>query len=164
MPCHTSSTTRLFLKRILVLRTYILRTWNADRRVDKTWVVSPGSEYFPPGKPSLTRDSFADLSLLSALYRVWFSRVSSVGQSPATRVRKRTRAKQKLNSAVVGVSKPHVFDKEIFALALPTLGAVLIDPCLSLVDTGYVGRLGALSLAAIGPCAAAFNFVFVTAR
>ncbi|CAM9766415.1 unnamed protein product, partial [Ectocarpus fasciculatus] len=55
------------------------------------------------------------------------------------------------------------FDKEIFALALPTLGAVLIDPCLSLVDTGYVGRLGALSLAAIGPCAAAFNFVFVTA-
>lgn len=85
-------------------------------------------------------------------------------QSPATRVRKRTRAKQKLNSAVEGVSKPHVFDKEIFALALPTLGAVLIDPCLSLVDTGYVGRLGALSLAAIGPCAAAFNFVFVTAR
>lgn len=64
----------------------------------------------------------------------------------------------------MGVSKPHVFDKEIFALALPTLGAVLIDPCLSLVDTGYVGRLGALSLAAIGPCAAAFNFVFVTAR
>ncbi|CAM9852250.1 unnamed protein product [Ectocarpus sp. 6 AP-2014] len=81
----------------------------------------------------------------------------------ATRVRKRTRAKQKINSAVEGVSKPHVFDKEIFALALPTLGAVLIDPCLSLVDTGYVGRLGALSLAAIGPCAAAFNFVFVTA-
>ncbi|CAM9105197.1 unnamed protein product, partial [Hapterophycus canaliculatus] len=81
----------------------------------------------------------------------------------ATRVRRRTRAKQKLNSAVEGVSKPHVFDKEIFALALPTLGAVLIDPCLSLVDTGYVGRLGALSLAAIGPCAAAFNFVFVTA-
>lgn len=80
------------------------------------------------------------------------------------RVRKRTRAKKKLNSAVEGVSKPHVFDKEIFALALPTLGAVLIDPCLSLVDTGYVGRLGALSLAAIGPCAAAFNFVFVTAR
>ncbi|CAM9767063.1 unnamed protein product [Pylaiella littoralis] len=79
------------------------------------------------------------------------------------RVRKRTRAKKKLNSAVEGVSKPHVFDREIFALALPTLGAVLIDPCLSLVDTGYVGRLGALSLAAIGPCAAAFNFVFVTA-
>lgn len=79
-------------------------------------------------------------------------------------MRRRTRAKQKLNSAVEGVSKPHVFDKEIFALALPTLGAVLIDPCLSLVDTGYVGRLGALSLAAIGPCAAAFNFVFVTAR
>eukprot|EP00903_Cladosiphon_okamuranus_P005750 g5704.t2 len=89
--------------------------------------------------------------------------IATVGPSPATRVRKRTRAKRKVNSAVQGVSKPHVFDKEIFALALPTLGAVLIDPCLSLVDTGYVGRLGALSLAAVGPCAAAFNFVFVTA-
>lgn len=79
-------------------------------------------------------------------------------------MKKRTRAKLKINSAVVGASTPHVFDSEIFALALPTLGAVLIDPCLSLVDTGYIGRLGALSLAAIGPCAAAFNFVFVTAR
>lgn len=71
---------------------------------------------------------------------------------------------KKINSAVTGARKPNAFDPEILALALPTLGAVLVDPCLSLVDTGFVGRLGALSLAAIGPCAAAFNFVFVTAR
>lgn len=80
------------------------------------------------------------------------------------RTRKRTRVERKLKSAVVGFSKRHVFDSEIYALALPTLGAVLIEPCLSLVDTGYVGRLGVLSLAALGPCAAAFNFVFMTSR
>eukprot|EP00904_Undaria_pinnatifida_P010662 jgi/Undpi1/6726/HiC_scaffold_20.g09205.m1 len=81
----------------------------------------------------------------------------------AAGVRRATQAKQKLSSAVVGASQRHVFDSEIFALALPTLGAVLIDPCLSLMDTGYVGRLGALSLAAIGPCTAAFNVVSITA-
>lgn len=98
------------------------------------------------------------LSLSACALKTQFRR------KPLARTKRRTRAKRKLNSAVVGVSKSHVFDSEIFALALPTLGAVLIDPCLSLVDTGYVGRLGALSLAAVGPCAAAFNFVFVTAR
>lgn len=71
---------------------------------------------------------------------------------------------KKIKSAATGIRKRNAFDSEIMALALPTLGAVLIDPMLSLVDTGFVGRLGALSLAAIGPCAAAFNFVFVTAR
>ncbi|CAM9735379.1 unnamed protein product, partial [Sphacelaria rigidula] len=78
-------------------------------------------------------------------------------------LRRRARALQKIYSAASGASKVNTFDREILDLALPTLGAVLIDPCLSLVDTGFVGRLGALSLAAIGPCAAAFNFVFVTA-
>lgn len=82
---------------------------------------------------------------------------------PRARVTRTTRAKQKFNSAVVGASQRNVFDSEIFDLAIPTLGAVLVDPCLSLVDTGYVGRLGALSLAAIGPCTAAFNVVFITA-
>lgn len=104
----------------------------------------------------------SDAPFLSDSTSLWRCRQPPAAQR--TYVRKRTRAKKKFNSAVIGVSRPHVFDKQIFALALPTLGAVLIDPCLSLVDTGYVGRLGALSLAAIGPCAAAFNFVFVTAR
>ena len=87
-----------------------------------------------------------------------------VDRQPRALVTRRSRAKQKLNSAVVGASHRHAFDSEIFDLAIPTLGAVLVDPCLSLVDTGYVGRLGALSLAAIGPCTAAFNAVFITAR
>ncbi|CAN0291509.1 unnamed protein product, partial [Phaeothamnion confervicola] len=49
------------------------------------------------------------------------------------------------------------------AQALPTLGAVLVDPCLSLVDTLFVGRLGMIALGAIGPCTALFNLVFATA-
>jgi Na+-driven multidrug efflux pump len=61
------------------------------------------------------------------------------------------------------VFKRGPYDADIIALALPTLGAVLIDPCLSLVDTMFVGRLGAVALGAIGPCTALFNFVFATA-
>jgi len=42
------------------------------------------------------------------------------------------------------------FDAEISALAFPALGALIADPLLSLVDTAFVGRLGALPLAALG--------------
>mmetsp|Transcript_10055 Transcript_10055/g.18936 ORF Transcript_10055/g.18936 Transcript_10055/m.18936 type:complete len:557 (-) Transcript_10055:245-1915(-) len=50
--------------------------------------------------------------------------------------------------------------KEIFALALPALGSVIADPLMSLVDTGCVGQLSSLQLAALGPNTAIFNFVF----
>eukprot|EP00892_Ulva_mutabilis_P008551 jgi/Ulvmu1/6068/UM027_0046.1 len=39
-------------------------------------------------------------------------------------------------------------------------GAALADPLMSLVDTAFVGRLGVLPLAALGPNAALFNVVF----
>lgn len=58
------------------------------------------------------------------------------------------------------LTTPQEYDKEIWNLALPTLGAVLIDPCLSLVDTMFVGKLGHMSLAAMGPCTALYNFIF----
>lgn len=45
------------------------------------------------------------------------------------------------------LTTPQEYDREIWNLALPTLGAVLIDPCLSLVDTIFVGKLGHISLA-----------------
>lgn len=85
-------------------------------------------------------------------------------RSGAPGLHRQARVRRKIRSAVAGACKVHHFDGDILALAIPTLGVVLIDPCLSLVDTGYVGRLGALSLAALGPCAAAFNFVFISAR
>jgi len=61
-------------------------------------------------------------------------------------------------------------DREIFRLAVPALGALAIDPLLTLADTAFVARLGTVELAALGVDAAiltlsffAFNFLsFVT--
>ena len=41
-------------------------------------------------------------------------------------------------------------DRSILRLAVPALGAMLADPLVSLVDTAFVGRLGATPLAALG--------------
>ena len=41
-------------------------------------------------------------------------------------------------------------DRPILGLAVPALGAMLTDPLVSLVDTAFVGRLGATQLAALG--------------
>ncbi|CAM9651725.1 unnamed protein product, partial [Ectocarpus fasciculatus] len=63
---------------------------------------------------------------------------------------------------LLGVSQ---HDRQISALALPALMSLLVDPILSLVDTAYVGRgLGAISLAALGPCTSIFHFSFNTFR
>lgn len=53
------------------------------------------------------------------------------------------------------------FDREILALALPALGALAADPLVSLVDTAFVGRLGAVQLAALGVNVSVFSFAFV---
>ena len=46
------------------------------------------------------------------------------------------------------------------ALALPALGSLAADPVLSLVDTAFVGRLGAIPLAALAIDTALFAFAF----
>lgn len=51
-------------------------------------------------------------------------------------------------------------DKAIFRLAIPALGALAAEPLVSLVDTAFVGRLGAASLAALGIDAAILGFAF----
>ncbi|MDP8970244.1 MAG: MATE family efflux transporter, partial [Actinomycetota bacterium] len=50
--------------------------------------------------------------------------------------------------------------REIVALALPAMAALAADPLLSLVDTALVGRLGAVSLAALGIDVTVFTSVF----
>ncbi|MEL6615322.1 MAG: MATE family efflux transporter, partial [Bacteroidota bacterium] len=52
-------------------------------------------------------------------------------------------------------------DREIAALALPALGALAADPLVSLIDTAFVGQLGAEPLAALGVCTAVFGFAFL---
>ncbi len=51
-------------------------------------------------------------------------------------------------------------DREIAALALPALGALAADPLVSLVDTAFVGRLGAAELGALGVASAVFALAF----
>lgn len=53
------------------------------------------------------------------------------------------------------------FDREIFALAIPALGALAADPLVSLVDTAFVGRLGATPLGALGINASVFSLAFI---
>jgi len=52
------------------------------------------------------------------------------------------------------------YDRDIFRLALPALGALAADPLVSLVDTAYVGRLGTRSLGAVAVAAAVFGVAF----
>lgn len=50
--------------------------------------------------------------------------------------------------------------RRILGLAIPALGALAADPLLSLVDTAFVGRIGPVSLAALGVDTAIFGFAF----
>ncbi|HVR31550.1 MAG TPA: MATE family efflux transporter [Acidimicrobiia bacterium] len=50
--------------------------------------------------------------------------------------------------------------RAILALAVPALGSLAADPVLSLVDTAFVGQLGAIPLAALGIDTALFAFSF----
>ena len=51
-------------------------------------------------------------------------------------------------------------DKEIFRLAIPALGALAADPLVTLIDTAFVGRIGAGELAALGIAGALFAISF----
>ena len=55
----------------------------------------------------------------------------------------------------------HALDRAIFRLAVPALGALLVEPLVSVVDTAFVGRLGAGPLAALGITTALFGLFFV---
>lgn len=52
------------------------------------------------------------------------------------------------------------FDREILRLAVPALGALAADPLVSLVDTAFVGRLGAAALGSLAVAAAVFGVAF----
>ncbi|MDQ5814962.1 MAG: MATE family efflux transporter [Actinomycetota bacterium] len=54
----------------------------------------------------------------------------------------------------------HRDDRAIVALALPALGALAADPLYSLIDTAFVGHLGAVELGAVAVGTAAFTASF----
>lgn len=51
-------------------------------------------------------------------------------------------------------------DRAIFSLAWPALGALAIEPLVSIIDTAFVGRLGTTQLAALGVNTGLFGFAF----
>lgn len=55
----------------------------------------------------------------------------------------------------------HRHDRAILGLAIPAVGSLAIDPLISLIDTAFVGRLGAAELGALGVNSAVFAFTFV---
>ena len=57
-------------------------------------------------------------------------------------------------------SRFNATDKEILGLAIPALGALAIDPLLTLADTAFVARLGTVDLAALGVDTAILGFAF----
>jgi len=56
---------------------------------------------------------------------------------------------------------PRVGNRAILRLALPALGALAIDPLLTLTDTAFVARLGVTELAALGVDTAILTFAFI---
>lgn len=51
--------------------------------------------------------------------------------------------------------------QQILSLAVPSLGTVMIDPLMSLVDVAVVGNVSTLQLAAMGPCSSIFGIFFM---
>ncbi len=58
------------------------------------------------------------------------------------------------------MTNPRTGNRAILRLAIPALGALAIDPLLTLTDTAFVARLGVNELAALGVDTAIFGFVF----
>ena len=58
------------------------------------------------------------------------------------------------------IAERRSIDSMVVKLALPAMCGALIDPLLSLVDSGFVGRLGSESLGALGPACEIFTFCF----
>ena len=61
---------------------------------------------------------------------------------------------------VMGAFRRSRFDCEIFKLGIPAFGALAADPLVSLVDTAFVGRLGASELGSLAVAAAVFGVAF----
>ena len=58
------------------------------------------------------------------------------------------------------VSETRQIINEVSAIALPSLGGMLLDPIMSLIDTACVGQISTTALAAMAPCTSIFQFVF----
>jgi len=61
----------------------------------------------------------------------------------------------------VAIALASPYDRDILDLAVPALAGLAAGPLVSLVDTAFVGQLGAVPLAALGINASLFSMTFV---
>jgi Na+-driven multidrug efflux pump len=59
-----------------------------------------------------------------------------------------------------GSETDYHWTRQTIKLAIPALVGMMADPLLSLIDTAYVGRVGATELAALGACSSIFHLAF----
>lgn len=103
--------------------------------------------------PNLNRDNaeLTDVTVVSGFHAAKRRRrdVDGHHQVIADSARKKQAAHTSLSDLV-----------DVASLAVPSLGAVLADPLISLVDTACVGQVSSLQLASLGPNTAIFNLIF----
>ncbi|CAM9802411.1 unnamed protein product [Chrysoparadoxa australica] len=103
--------------------------------------------------------------LTSRRYRVAWRHPAALKAEPTDSTDRPTGSNDTKNPKSFGVSwRTGEHDRDILNLAAPALLALLTDPLLSIVDTMYVGRLGPINLAAMGPCTSIFHLAFSTFR
>jgi hypothetical protein len=88
--------------------------------------------------------------------RPFISRASAASLTTETDSNGSSHPNTKIGRALRGLSSP--WDREIFALAIPAMLSVLLDPVMGIVDTAIVGRLGTEPLAAVGMSTVIYNF------
>ena len=102
--------------------------------------------------PPLSKDTLelTDVTVVSGFHAAKRRRTFSDGQQQSTQEAHRRRHARAGLSELVDVA----------SLGVPSLGAVLADPLISLVDTACVGQVSSLQLASLGPNTAIFNLIF----
>jgi len=72
----------------------------------------------------------------------------------------KTRSAPSSVEGTTSVSETRQIINEVTAIALPSLGGMLLDPIMSLIDTACVGQISTTALAAMAPCTSIFQFIF----
>lgn len=111
---------------------------HACSRSRATWLIRPSSDFCP--------------------YPTSFP-VRGRSRSLASKIHPVTPTASARQSATSSTPSPSI-TRQILALALPALGALALDPLLSLIDTAFVGRLGVAPMAGVGLATLVLNISF----
>ena len=114
-----------------------------------------------PGKGSASRESRSSEApneindVLFPLLGISIRSASSSSIEETTSIPSTTTTTKK-----AAVSETRQIINEVAAIALPSLGGMLLDPIMSLIDTACVGQISPTALAAMAPATSIFQFIF----